>query len=70
MRDQKSQNKVTKKCEQVLRQAEKFNWTYDLKVPFLTFKSYVEQVIFKLRNNIYVQPKTLIVYLRIICAFV
>ena len=69
MRDQKSQNKVTKKCEQVLRQAEKFNWTYDLKVPFLTFKSYVEQVIFKLRNNIYVQPKTLIVYLRIICAF-
>ena len=69
MRDQKSQNKVTKKCEQVLRQAEKFNWTYDLKVPFLTFKSYGEQVIFKLRNNIYVQPKTLIVYLRIICAF-
>ena len=69
MRDQKSQNKVTKKCEQVLRQAEKFNWTYDLKAPFLTFKSYVEQVIFKLRNNIYVQPKTLIVYLRIICAF-
>ena len=69
MRDQKSQNKVTKKCEQVLRQAEKFNWTYDLKVPFLTFKRYVEQVIFKLRNNIYVQPKTLIVYLRIICAF-
>ena len=50
MRDQKSQNKVTKKCEQVLRQAEKFNWTYDLKVPFLTFKSYVEQVIFKLRT--------------------
>lgn len=69
MRDQKSQNKVTKKCEQVLRQAEKFNWAYDLKVPFLTFESYVEQVIFKLRNNIYVQPKTLIVYLRIICAF-
>ena len=69
MRDQKSQNKVTKKCEQVLRQAEIFNWTYDLKVPFLTVKSYVEKVIFKLRNNLYVQPKTLIVYLRIICAF-